>query len=396
MEMPKPFDSMDFAYLSKGSVSGRIKDKEEDFIVNEIDSKGRVVDENYVPEESPGKFTLFVMRKRNYGTDMAIKRIAKYIHTTYKRFGYAGMKDRKAITTQLISVFGIDKARIEGIKAQDMELLNPRASDKGLTLGDLKGNRFSLRIADRQGDAKDIEKQLKGYFPNYFGEQRFGNIRQCNHKIGYSILKGDYEQAVMIYLTDYSGEGDSMIVNARKELGETKDFKKAYSNFPKYRVHEMLMLNHLKDNPNDFINAIRTLPKFTMIMFVHALQSFIFNLEVSERIRQGALEPEENEYSYRIDEFGFANEEEKGNGKTAINLIGHNSELTEREKSILNSLGIEKEEFRNRSMPEMSCKGDKRAMLAPYVDFEEKEDWLSFKLGSGCYATSLLREFLKN
>jgi len=387
---------MDFAYLSKGSVSGRIKEKEDDFVVNEIDSKGRIIDENYVPEESPGKFTLFVMKKRNYGTDMAIKRIAKYIHTTYKRFGYAGMKDRKAITTQLISVFGIDKARIEGIRAQDLELLNPRTSDKGLTLGSLKGNRFLLRIADRQGSIGEIESQLSGYFPNYFGEQRFGNIRLCNHKIGYSILKGDYEQAAMIYLTDYSGEGDPKIVEARKELAETKDFKKAYDNFPKYRVHEMLMLYHLKDHPNDFINAIRTLPKFTMVMFVHALQSFIFNLEVSERIKGNAMAPEENEFNYKIDEFGFANEEERGEGKTAINLIGHNSELTEREKGILNALNIEKEEFRNRSMPEMSCKGEKRAMLAPYVDFQEKDDWLSFKLGSGCYATSLLREFLKN
>ena len=386
---------MDFAYLSQGSVSGRIKEKEEDFLVSEIDKKGRVVDENYVPDETNGKFTVFVLRKKNYSTDMAIKRIAKYIHQSPKRFGYAGMKDRRAITTQLVSVFGIEKSRIEGIRAQDIELLNPRSSTQGITLGDLKGNRFCVRIAERQGSISDIEKQLNCFFPNYFGEQRFGNIRLCNHKIGYSILKGDYENAAMIYLTNSDGEEDPKIVEARKELAETRNFRIAYENFPRYRVHEMLMLNHLKDHPNDFMNAIRTLPKFTMLMFIHSLQSFIFNLELSERIRENALEPEESEYRCRLDEFGFAVGNEKGEGPVAMNLIGNDSEITERENEILNSLRIEKEEFRNRSMPEMTCKGDRRAMMAPYVGFQEKDDWLSFSLGSGCYATSLLREFMK-
>ncbi len=395
MEIPRELDNFDFAYLSKGQVKGSIKEKLEDFIVNEIDAKGRVVDENYVPDETEGKFSVFVLKKKDYATDMAVKRLAKYLHITARRFGYAGMKDRKAITTQLISIFAMQPERLNNIRAEDIEVINPRKAAEGLRLGDLKGNQFRIRIGNKEGDLGAIEKQLNGLFPNYFGEQRFGSARMCNHKIGYLILKGDYESAAMMYLTDTGNEYDQRTVDARKELAETRDFAKAFMNFPRYRTHEMLMLEHLKDKPNDFINAMRMLPKFTRILFIHALQSFMFNLEVSERIKQGALEPEGGECGAAADEFGFLDEENKGNGPTVINVIGHNSETTERENNMLNALGIAKEEFRNKSMPEMTCKGDKRAMLAPYLDFREDGEWASFRLGAGCYATSLLREFMK-
>jgi len=395
VELPKELDDFDFARMSKGQARGEIKQVPEDFIVNEIDAKGRVVDESYVPEESEGEFCVFVLRKRDYATDMAIRRLAKYLHITAKRFGYAGMKDRKAITAQLVSIFAMKPERLNGIQAADIEILNPRKAAQGLRLGDLKGNRFSIRISNRDGDIRGIDRQLNGLFPNYFGEQRFGSVRICNHKIGYLILKGDYESAAMMYLTYAGNEADQRIVEARKNLAETRDFARAFNDFPVYRAHERMILNHLKDHPNDYINAMRMLPKFTRIIFIHALQSFMFNMGVSERIMEGALEPEGNEYRAGIDDFGFLDEEKKGNGPAVANIIGHNSETTERENGILERLGISKEEFVNRSMPEMTCKGDKRAVLAPYLDFSAEGEWVRFRLGSGCYATSLLREFLK-
>lgn len=395
MELPKELDDLNFAYMSKGQVNGEIKQGPEDFIVNEIDVKGAVVDENYVPEESEGEFCVFVLRKRDYATDMAIRRLAKFLHITPKRFGYAGMKDRKAITAQLISIFAMRPERLANVQAADIEVLNPRKAAAGLRLGDLAGNRFRIRVAGKDSSVSGIEKQLNGLFPNYFGEQRFGNARSCNHKIGYLLLKGRYEDAVKMYLAETGGEGDPRTVNARKALAETWDFAQAFSDFPAYRAHERMLLNHLKDNPNDYINAMRMLPKFTRIIFIHALQSFIFNTEVSERIREGALEPEEGERRCGMGQYGFLDSEKEGNGPVAANLIGHNSETTERENRLLGMLGIAKEEFRNRSMPEMTCKGDKRAMLAPYLGFAEDGEWLVFSLGSGCYATSLLREFLK-
>jgi tRNA pseudouridine13 synthase len=326
---------------------------------------------------------------------MAIRRLAKYLRITPKRFGYAGMKDRKAITAQLISIFAMQPERLGNIQAADIEILNPRKAAEGLRLGDLAGNRFSIRIIGKEGDLKEIDRQLNGLFPNYFGSQRFGNARFCNHKIGYLILKGMYEEAVKVYLTETGDEFDQRTVEARKALAETWDFARAFNDFPVYRAHERMLLNHLKDHPNDYINAMRMMPKFTRIIFIHALQSFIFNMEVSERINEGALEPEGSEKRCGIDQYGFLDEDIEGDGPVAVNIIGHDSETTERENKILETLNISKEEFRNRSMPEMTCKGDKRAMLAPYLDFKEEGEWVSFRLGAGCYATSLLREFMK-
>jgi tRNA(Glu) U13 pseudouridine synthase TruD len=61
-------------------------------------------------------------------------------------------------------------------------------------LGDLLGNRFTIRVRKARDGADDrvtaISTELGGRFPNYFGEQRFGSSRQNTHLIGEKLLQG--------------------------------------------------------------------------------------------------------------------------------------------------------------------------------------------------------------
>ena len=74
---------------------------------------------------------------------------------------------------------------------------------------------------------------------------------------------------------------------ARQELQETRDFKQALENFPNQLRFERLMLNHLADNPEDFVGAFQRLPLKLQQLFVQAHQSYLFNRFLSERVKHG-------------------------------------------------------------------------------------------------------------
>ena len=146
---------------------------------------------------------------------------------------------------------------------------------------------------------------MNGKFPNYFGEQRFGSTRKNTHRIGERIVKGDFEGAVTEYLTNSDGEKNDSASTARKQLLETEDYAAALKNFPKHLRLERSMLAHLAETPEDYIGALRRLPRNILLMFVHALQSYIFNICISERIKNGEISCEEGEYFCGENEFGF-------------------------------------------------------------------------------------------
>jgi len=168
----------------KNPTGGYIKEKFEDFIVKEIP---------IIPPKKEGGYTYFTLKKTNWSTMDALNAIARACHTSWKRFGFAGTKDKVAITEQLISAKGINAVDLKKVKIKDLELYDFFQSDEPLRLGDLKGNKFTITVRDYE--SKDIKKSLEEFktlcskgFLNYFGEQRFGIQRPNNHFIGKNIL----------------------------------------------------------------------------------------------------------------------------------------------------------------------------------------------------------------
>jgi tRNA pseudouridine13 synthase len=389
-----------WAYLSPSSgIGGEIKFDAESFLVEEIMEDGTVLEEGKKVERVgvEGKFAHFVLEKKNWTTAAAVREISGRLHVGQSRFDYAGTKDKTAVSVQLMSVFDISPDKVLAVKAKDITILGAWSAPEKVKMGDLLGNRFTIgwrgENAEAEERVKTIHLELGGKFPNYFGPQRFGSTRHNTHIIGEMMVARQFEEAAMEFLCATAGELNVQSVEARKALSEHMDFARALNEFPKHLRPERAMLTWLAKSANDFIGAFRQLPRPTLLMFVHAFQSYLFNEMVSERVKEGEMAPEEGEY-FCAEKGGFPVIEERGDSWLCGRIVGYETKPNAREQDILDKHGISPRDFKIKSIPEISSKGAYRTLMAPYVDFSFVDNKFRFSLPSGSYATSLLREFM--
>ncbi|MDE1856890.1 MAG: tRNA pseudouridine(13) synthase TruD [Candidatus Micrarchaeota archaeon] len=398
-------------------VSGTIKQDAHDFIVEEITESGvvleagkRYTNSDLNMESSPeGKFSVFVLQKTNWNTSQALREIARRLRRGIKSTAFAGTKDRTSVSTQLCSIYGVKSEELERVHIKDISVNGAWQSEKGVRMGDLLGNRFTISVRDVSDPQRidDIAGELRGAFPNYFGSQRFG-FRDNNVQIGVAILAGDFERAVMDFLTNTNLETNGESIAARKRLADERDFKAALDYFPRHLKYERLVIEHLSRIPTDFANAIRKLPRSLTLMFVHSVEAHIFNEELATRVKQGKTGPGGVDIVCNPDNFGFpdlstVHSFEPDSDKESIpvaRIVGYDTaELSNEEVALLDSMGLTRESFKVPSMPELNAKGSYRAMLAPFRDFSHAHEAgiskLGFSLPAGSYATVLMEEFIK-
>ncbi len=272
-------------FIKSPGIDGRIKQRIEDFIVEEI------------PEKSPpgDEYTIFWLEKFNWDIHRAIKVIAKKLHVSFKRFGFAGTKDKRALTKQRISVWKIEPDDLKKINIKDLKLYDFEKSSERINLGNLKGNKFTIIIRNIDLSKEEIEKRLNNIFselkkgvPNLFGPQRFGEVRKVTYLVGKEMLKGRYHNAVKIYLSEvFEGEHED-IKEAREFLSKNwnqEGFKKALELFPKKFKYERTMLDYLTKHPNDYAGALRRLPKKLRKIFLNSVQAYIWN-EITKQTKE--------------------------------------------------------------------------------------------------------------
>ncbi|MFH1424515.1 MAG: tRNA pseudouridine(13) synthase TruD [archaeon] len=353
------------SFTKSPGTGGVIKHEPSDFIVQEILIDGTVCslepETSHTPHTS--EYTHFTLVKRDWNQDTVLKNIARLCGQSRKRLTYAGTKDKFALTSQRIAAWKLLPEQLAQVRIKDTTLGDFAPGVKKLDLGDLWGNRFTINIknAEHPENLGSKLKEIKkiGGIPNFFGEQRFGN-RQNNHEVGKAIIDNDIETAIKIFLTegeDTLPEGNE----ARKLLKENwGSFNEALVKFPNYMRFEKALLNHLVQHPSDYVGAFKKLSKNMYKIFTHSYQSYIFNQELSEKIKN--------------------NESLEGAGT----LPGYDNG---------------RPEFKVKSFPEASCKGQPRKYLAEMKNLEHKvEDstiTLKFDLEKGAYATILLRAILE-
>src|SRR5208283_4750132 len=132
-----------------------------------------------------------------------------------------------------------------------------------------------------------VTKTTAQALPNYFGLQRFGVIRPLTHRVGELILRGEYEQAVAVYVGQAFPLEREEIRNARTTFRETRDAAVALRELPVQMSFERSMLSYLTANPGDYPGALRQLPPKLLSMFVSAFQSYLFNYALSHRLAAG-------------------------------------------------------------------------------------------------------------
>lgn len=381
-----------FITSTKG-IDGKLRTIAEDFFVEEISNV-----ENFSPEVKNFQaleYTHFTLEKKNWNTVDAIKTIARLLGVSHKRFGYAGTKDKRALTRQRAAVWKIEPEQLADVRIKDIALSDFKKCSDRISLGDSLGNKFRITVRNLDLGEKELREIIsettnqlsKRGIPNYFGYQRFGTIRPNTHIVGKEILRGNLEGAVMAYLTNPFETEKKDAYEARKSLQETKDFREALENFPVRLNFERSMLDALAKNPRDYAGALRRLPKKLRWMLVHGYQSFLFN-----KILSRMIEEEISIKGKKIPLFGYKSS--FGEGRQG-----------EIEREIIEEENIALENFRIKSMPELSSEGLLRdACIETSPSFEIGGDELNegklkctveFTLPKGSYATVVLREFMK-
>ncbi|UQA58721.1 tRNA pseudouridine(13) synthase TruD [Polyangium aurulentum] len=146
----------------------------EDFVVEEIPA--------YAPS-GKGEHLFVTLRKTGRNTMDVVRDLARALGADPRSVGYAGMKDRHAVTTQTISLpFPIARPAEEalsGVALPGVEILGVIRHDNKLKPGHLVGNRFRITLRDLSAEqAASVRARLEEVgrvgVPNSFGPQRFG------------------------------------------------------------------------------------------------------------------------------------------------------------------------------------------------------------------------------
>jgi tRNA pseudouridine13 synthase len=407
---------------STPGLGGTLKATADDFVVEEISSPPPAID---------GPYTIAALRVRNWETNRLVRELARALHISRRRIGFAGTKDKRALTTQLFSFENVAAEAIKALRMKDVEVLDVSRSDRPLEIGDLVGNRFHIVVRDLAVPearaipiAEEAARQIRSFggFPNFFGLQRFGSVRPITHVVGRHIVRGEFREAVDAYVANpIEGEGAESF-EVRSALRDTGDIHAALRSYPKSYGFEKAILNHLAARPGDYVGALQQLPFNLLLMFVHGYQSYLFNQILSERMRRGIPihEPVAGDLVLPADKRGLPDRDRtidvtcdnlervtdrcrEGKAWIGAVLFGSESEFAggevgQIEKGIVAKEGLRSEDFIIPDIPRISSKGSRREILAPLHDFSVTVDEslnLTFASTRGSYATCLVREFTK-
>jgi tRNA pseudouridine13 synthase len=432
-------------YATKTSgVGGRIKGAAEDFQVEEVLVDGSKAQVNPSEEKRAlgaslerQRHLLCVMVKRNWDTFLASKNVASQLGLGQNSIQIAGIKDAKAVTAQWVTVENFTIEEVAKVNVKDVTLRPVGYLRNPLSVFYLLGNCFTIKITGITQDQATVNEQLTqtiqevtqlGGIPNFYGHQRFGTTRPITHIVGKAILKGNFEEAAMLFLAKPSPDEHPESRRVRNELQQSRDFKAALEQFPKQLRYERSMLNYLNNHPGDFVGAFNVLPMKLQGLFVQAYQSYLFNRILSERVKAGLPlnKVEVGDFVVSVERTGLpmvnmsqtvtTQNQAKGNqalaaGKMrlALPIVGFKQKLSggamgELEQRVLQEEDVNMDAFRVTLNLRLGGKGSLRTALTPVKDFKLLDissgaDGLSvslaFMLLRGCYATVLLREIMK-
>eukprot|EP01018_Ginkgo_biloba_P022079 Gb_26326 [translate_table: standard] len=242
--------------------------------------------------EDRGKFLRFHLCKENKDTQEVLMVIGRMLGVQPRSFGIAGTKDKRAVTTQQVTVFKQHASRLAALNKRlyGIKVGNFCYVKEGLVLGQLSGNRFTITlrgvVAETHGIIKDAADGLgKNGFINYFGLQRFGSGSVPTHMIGAALLRGEWKTAAALILDPRDGERND-IREAREYYKRSMDIDGTLRRLPRHLVAERATLACLKKNLGNYLQAISSIPRTLRMMYVHSYQSYLWNHAASARVQK--------------------------------------------------------------------------------------------------------------
>lgn len=162
----------------KPLINATIRQSVNDFQVNE---------ELSFETSGEGEHLFLLIEKRQCNTDWVAKSLQQYFQLRSQDIGYAGKKDKHAITRQWFSChlpgknIDVELLEKEFFSNENLKLIELTRHNKKLRKGSVLANHFTIKLTNLSGEVNNdtIDKVIKKLktqgFPNYFGYQRFGH-----------------------------------------------------------------------------------------------------------------------------------------------------------------------------------------------------------------------------
>jgi tRNA pseudouridine13 synthase len=166
-------------------IGGRLKERPEDFVVEELPA--------YEPC-GEGEHLFLWVEKTNVAADELTRHMARALGISPRDIGTAGLKDRRAVTRQFVSVPAHCERDVGRIETERIRVLSSKRHGNKLRTGHLRGNRFSILVRETEANALSkcapiAQAVARHGFPNYYGDQRFGREGETL-RIGLDLISG--------------------------------------------------------------------------------------------------------------------------------------------------------------------------------------------------------------
>ncbi len=268
-------------------VQGVLKARPEDFLVEEIPS---------IDPTGEGEHLYLFIEKRLMSTLDMVAALARHFRVRRSAVGVAGLKDKHAITRQVVSIHlpGNRGSRVPALDHPRLRILWADRHIHKLRRGQLRGNRFSIRIREVEIGAvryaRDTLAALEtSGVPNRFGSQRFG-YRRRNHLVGAALLRNDHQWALDMLLAptgdpDIDARDNQLPARRAYEAGNLEDARRLLARSLRT---ERKALNALVAGASA-AEVFASLDARERSFFFSAFQSAVFNTLLDERLAKDEL-----------------------------------------------------------------------------------------------------------
>jgi tRNA pseudouridine13 synthase len=266
-----------------------------------------------IDRSASAAFAAYELTKESLTTPAAAGMLAQRLGVRIADVQYAGLKDKHARTTQVVTLRLRDDSTgsadalpnelaHQGIRARFLGYF-PRA----ITAGDIATNHFTIVVRDlsrRAWEVLDNRQSLlrvppadsaqpaRLLIPNYFGDQRFASVRRGQFAAKF-LIQGDFESALKVLIaTPLRKESGASKTASRLCAQHWGDWPKLLSLLGKSTARPVIAILASRGT---FRDAFEALPHLDRQMTVESLQSHLWNATAANIIRQvcprGWIEP---------------------------------------------------------------------------------------------------------
>ena len=263
-----------------------------------IGGRFRVHDDEFLVDELPlfepsgkGEHIYIRVQKEGISHRDMIGRLCRAFDLPESAIGYAGMKDRRAVTQQTVSVH-TDRKNLPDLESIGLQVLWADRHDHKLRKGQLEGNRFSIRIRDVDPlDAPRAWTVLNaialGGLPNAYMSQRFG-YRLNNHRLGAAWLESRWSDLLDEWLGTRGSPFPSSESGVRTDYDNGR-YQQCINDSSREWWAERAALQALAEGASP-ARACSAVPSVIRSLWIDAAQAAIFNRLLSCRMRAGTME----------------------------------------------------------------------------------------------------------